>query len=44
MHCLVLHFLLRDGNLQAWPNAAADPAEHELQPPLIEGLLCANPW
>lgn len=41
MHCLVLHFLLRAGNLQAGQGAAADQGGYKLQPPLTEGLPCA---
>ena len=43
MHGLVLHFLLRDGTLEAGQNAGADLGEQELQPPLTEGLLRVGP-
>ena len=43
MHCLALHFLLRDGTPKAGQNAAADLGERELQPPLTEGLLRIGP-
>lgn len=45
MHCLLLHLLLRAGNLQAWPNAVQTKGGEELQLPLAEDLLCVcPPW